>query len=277
MRLVCRAFILALSLGTAVATLVGTDAAHAATPTADEVVRKSAEARSPQSSVQKMTLEFTRKGATTRSMTLSAQSKRRAQGGVMSLVRFLAPVDMAGVAFLAVPGAGEGGDDLRQLWSPGTGQEEPTTITGGNKSGAFAGTDITYEDLSVGDPNTATHVLVRTETLTVGGSARTCYVIESTPKPEAKSAYSKLTTWIDTVDSMPRQVFFFNKKGEHWKKMVVEKVHVEGANSVPMLTTVEDLKRGSRTVIRVETVRLNVPPAELPDTVFSVEGMKAAP
>lgn len=243
------------------------------TLTAEQLVQKSTEVRTVQNSVQTMTMEIVNKAGAIKSKTIETRMKRTASNASMSIVKFLAPEDEAGTAFLSVPGAGDGGEDLRVIWMPALGVEN--TIKGSQKGGAFAGSDFTYEDLSVGDPAGATHTQVRTETITVAGMAFSCVVIESVPKLESKSSYAKITTWIDTTDSMPRQVFFWNGKGEQVKKMTLEKIQKEGVNAIPMVTVMEDLKKGSRTVVRVQKVRINVPAAELPDSLFTVESLKA--
>lgn len=258
-----RSFLVALSL-VAAAPLAW------AAPSADEIVRTSTDRRTVQSSIQTISMEIYDKTGKSRIRKLQTKFKQGADGGTMSIVRFIEPLDVAGTAFLSVQKKGAVPEGA--MYMPAFG--DPQAIEGDKRGGAFMQSDFSYEDLSVGRPEDATHTWVRSEAVTVGGQSFQAHLIESVPKAEAKSAYSKLQTWIDEKDLVPRQILFFDTKGEAVKRMSIEQVRKEGAAWVPAVTVMESLKKGSKTVIRLEQVRVNVPATELPDAAFTRDALK---
>ena len=94
-------------------------------------------------------------------------------------------------------------------------------------------------------------------------------------EPELKSAYTKILTYIEKDRFMPRKVEFFGKKGQHVKTMKILKVQEQGGTLVPMHTTMENLKRGTRTEVRVENVQVNLPADKLPDYLFTPESLQS--
>lgn len=253
----------------ALALLVAAPAAWAAS--ADALVKTSTDRRTVQSSIQTISMEIFDKSGKSRVRKLQTKFKQGADGGTWSIVRFLEPADVAGTAFLSVQRPGQTPEGA--MYMPAFG--DPQTIEGDKRGGAFMQSDFSYEDFSVGRPEDATHTLVRAEGITIGGQTLSAQLVESVPKAEAKSSYSKLHTWIDDKDLMPRQVLFFDSKGEAIKRMTLEQVRKEGTAWVPIVTVMESLKKGTKTVIRVEQVRVNVPATELPDAMFTRDALKS--
>jgi hypothetical protein len=237
------------------------------TLTADAIIQKSSDNRTVGNAVQTMELAVFDKSGASRNRTILSKVKR-VDGVTRSLVRFEAPADVQGVQFLSVENPV--GEDDQWMFMPALGPPAQR-IAGSSKKGSFMATDFTYEDLSIGQPQDATHKLIGQQTLEIGGKSMTVHVIESVPKPETQSAYTKLTTYIDTVDYMPRRVEFYDGRGELSKRMSILEVSKDGTVLVPKRTVMESLKKGTRTEIRVVEYRVNVPAGELPDTLFTRE------
>ena len=238
--------------------------------TAEQIVQQSADRRSVGNSVQTMTMQIFDKAGRSKSRTIESKVKRGADGRTKSYVRFTAPADEAGIQFLTVENPT--GEDDQFLYMPEIGSNR---IAGAGKKGAFAGSDFTYEDLSVGQVDDGTHTLKGDETITIGGQSIPCYVVESVPKAEIGSAYTRIVSYIEKSDLMPRQVLFFNSKGENSKKMSILEVTKDGSTVVPTKTLMEDLKKGTKTEVVVSQYRLNVPASELPDSMFTEEFLKS--
>ncbi len=264
---------LRLLLAAALLTLLLPTAATAEELTAEQIIEKSTENRNVKNSVQKMVLKIYGKDGRSRERTITSKLKEGEDGRARSYVRFDAPEDVAGVQFLAIQNP-EGEDD-QWLYMPAG--EILNRITGGGKKGYFMGTDLTFEDLAVGaSADEGTHTLLGTETIQVGGSPVEAYKIESVPKPEMESGYSKMVTWIDKAEFMPRQVEFYDaRKGELTKRMLIEEVKKDGEALVPLRTVMDNLKRGTKTEIIVEDYEINVSAEELPDSMFTPEFLQS--
>ena len=243
-------------------------AASAEELTADQIVAKSTEGRSFTNSVQTMTMKVYGKDGRFRTRKITSKIKLGEDGLTRSYVRFVEPEDVEGVQFLSVEN--KTGEDGMWLYMPAVGS--PNRISGSGKSGSFMGSDFSFEDLAVGNSTTeGGHTLAGTERVEVGGASFETWKIETVPDASLDSSYTKIVTWIDQVDFMPRQVEFFDKKGVLLKRMKLEKVAKDGEMMIPTLTVMMNLKRGTKTEIIVQEYKMDVPAEELPDTMFTPE------
>ncbi len=234
--------------------------------TAQEVIDKASETRNVRNSVQTMVLKTYDRSGRSRERTIESKVKEGADGKARSYIRFLEPDDVAGVQFLTIQNPG--GEDDQWLYMP-AGEGLLNRISGSSKRGSFMGTDFRFEDLEVGAADEGTHTLLGEEAVTVGGATYQAYKIETVPNPDMKSSYTKFVTWVSKDDFVPRQVEFYDKKGELEKRLTLPTVKSEGGVMVPTLTVMENLKRGTRTEIVVSEYKVNVDPAELPDEMFT--------
>lgn len=233
--------------------------------TAEQIIGKSQDSRQVTNSIQTMTMELFDRSGRSRVRKISSRIKQGADGNSLSYVRFEEPEDVAGVQFLTRENAG--GEDDQFLYMPAG--DILNRISGSNKKGSFMGSDFSFEDLSVGSPEDGTHVLKPAETIQVAGESHAVHVVETVPKPELNSAYSKLVTYIAKDDFMPRQVLFFDSKGVNIKRMTITEVTKDGDSVIPVNTVMENLKRGTKTVIHIDEYQTDVPAEQLPDSMFT--------
>ena len=236
-------------------------------PTADEIIKRSSENRTVSNSIQQMTLEVFDKSGNSRVRKITSRVKKGPEDATWNYVYFDEPEDVAGVQFLSVENPK--GEDDQWMFMPAIGSAN--RIAGSSRKGSFMGTDFTYEDMSIGQAEDADHTLRESTTITVGGTTFECHVVESIPKPELKSAYTKMVTFVDTTEFMPRQVDLFDKKGEQVKRMTFPNVEKSGDVLVPKLIVMENLKRGTKTHLKVDSYEVNVDPSKLPDEMFTKE------
>ncbi len=244
--------------------------AQAAELSAEDIIRKSAELRTVSNSKQVLVMEiFDKMG---RSRVRKIASKIKEEGGVAkSHVEFIEPEDVNGVQFLSIQNPG--GEDRQWLYMPASGMLNQ--ISGSSRRGSFMGSDFSFEDLSVGQVEDGAHSLLPDATLTVEGASLTVHVVESLPKAELKSAYTRILTYIDKGNLMPRQVEFFDRKGNKVKRMQILEIKDRDGVLVPMRTRMENLKRGTRTEVRIEEVQINLPADQLPDYLFTPESLQS--
>ncbi len=268
------------SLSLSLSSLVAAAAASfvlAATPalcaeiTAAEIVAKSAENRTVDNSVQTLTMEIFDKTGRSRVRTITSKVKRGADGVAKSHVQFVEPEDVSGVQFLTIENPK--GEDDQWLYMPAGGILN--RISGSSRRGSFMGSDFSFEDLSVGQAEDGAHTLMGEESVTVDGTTFEAYKVESVPKPELKSAYTRIISFVDKEEFVPRIVEFFDKKGEHVKRMTIVKVKREGDVLVPLSTRMENLKRGTKTEVRVKDYKVNVDETVLPDSIFTPEFLQS--
>jgi hypothetical protein len=129
-------------------------------------------------------------------------------------IEFATPLDVRGMALLTHAHAAR--DDDQWLYLPAL--KRVKRITSSSRSGSFAGSEFSYEDL-VG------HVLEKNdyeylrEEECPGNASRRCYVNVQIPKA-ADSGYSRLVGWIDTEDYRAYKVDYFDRRGALIKTMV---------------------------------------------------------
>jgi hypothetical protein len=146
---------------------------------------------------------------------------RRNQGNFQTVVRFSAPQDIAGTAFLML----ERGKDQSEQYIYLPGLKRTRRIAGREREGSFMGSDFTYADMQRVDERYATHKRLPDEKL----GNDTVYVIESTLSADAPVGYGKITTWIRKTDFIALRTRFYDRKGALVKTLYSRRVReIEG-------------------------------------------------
>jgi hypothetical protein len=141
---------------------------------------------------------------------------RRKDGLFQSLVRFVAPQDIAGTAFLMLEKNKT--DSEQYIYLPGL--KRTRRIVGREREGSFMGSDFTYADMQRVESRFAKNVRLPDEK--IGGDD--CYVIESTISPEAKIAYGKVVTWVRKSDYIALRTRFLDRSGKLVKTLYSRRV-----------------------------------------------------
>lgn len=182
-------------------------------------------------------------------------------------LRFTFPPDVGGTQFLVLEKAGPAEDDLF-LYQPIN--KRTRRITSAQRSGRFVGTDFFFEDLDIDDVDESDHKLLRTEKLKLAAGKREeevdAWVVESKPKPTTVTSYSKIVTWVDRSNQFPRQVELY--QGDQLaKRFRVFALKKDGSALIPLLSQMDDLKTGSKTIVTNESYSLNR--ESIPDQTFT--------
>ena len=252
----------------ATALLIGAGAPVSA-QTADEIIDKAAAAQQLGNTIQTIRLTRTTKNGQSDIKTLETHT-REVEGREQSHAILRLPEELAGMQFLSRQSA----DGTTEGWIYMPLSNSLMQISGSQRKSAFMGTDFSYEDLEVGDPDLGTHELQGAGAIAIGDQSYECHEIATTPRPELGSAYSRLVAWIDKETALPRQIEFFDPAGELKKRMTFEAFAQEGAAVLPTRIRMEDVKRGSSTLLEVTDYRLEVPAAELPDAMFDPDQLQ---
>jgi hypothetical protein len=146
---------------------------------------------------------------------------RRKDGQFQTLVRFAAPPDIAGTAFLLLD---HGHDQSEQyIYLPGL--KRTRRIVGHEREGSFMGSDFSYADMQRVDSRQAQHKRLPDEKF----GSDDVYVIDSTVNADAPIPYAKLTTWIRKTDFIALRTRFYDKAGQLLKTLYSRRVReIEG-------------------------------------------------
>jgi outer membrane lipoprotein-sorting protein len=164
------------------------------------------------------------------------------KGREKRLVRFIAPADQRGIAFLSLPG------DLQYLYLPAF--NKVRRIASSVKNTTFAGTDFTYEDLEAVKWSSKW-------TATMKSRDQDTTIMELTAKPGGATDYSRQLVTIRNDNFYPVRIEFYNKSGALAKVLVREDLRQVSGYWVSMNTTMEDLKRQHTTQMLVSDLKLD--------------------
>jgi outer membrane lipoprotein-sorting protein len=185
-------------------------------------------------------------------------------GDSKSVLRFTAPPEVKGVALLVVNHPDRASDQW--MWTPAL--ERDRRIALQDRSGRFFGTDFSFEDLEERDINQFSYTLSGEDTL----EGVACWKLESRPKQSKISQYTSSHLWI-------RKDKYVITRIDHYKKDAVARridyTDIENVQGIwtPRTLAVTDVVRNSRTVMKIEDLRYNLP---LRDSDFTVEALRHA-
>ncbi len=162
------------------------------------------------------------------------------KGADKRLMKFTAPADQKGIAFLSLP------DDVMYFYLPAFAKTR--RIASSVKNTKFAGTDLTYENLE------AKRFSLDWNPELIGQDAVN-WQLKLTPKPKTSTEYSFLKVTVRKENHYPVLVEYFDKAGGACKTMMRDKVEKIGTYWEARETMVEDLKTGHKTRLEIVTIR----------------------
>ncbi len=184
--------------------------------------------------------------------------RRRKDGQLQSVVRFRAPQEVAGTAFLMLER--KSGESEQHIYLPGL--KRTRRIVGREREGSFMGSDFSYADFERRDTRDSTQKRLPDEDL---GGVKT-YVIESTPKKLENSAYSKIETWVRQDNFLPLRIRFYDKTGKLLKTYYTKRIRTMEGRPVIVEAQMVNKQTGHTTELVVDNLR---PRNSIPDTAFT--------
>jgi len=180
------------------------------------------------------------------------------KGNEKRIMRFIAPADQKGIAFLGLP------NDVQYLYMPAF--HKVRRIASHVKNTKFAGTDFTYDDLSSFKYSEDYNAKLLSED-------NQFWVLELTPKPGVKKDYGKLKMWVRKDNYYPVKVEFYDKGGNLWKVMERRQIEKEGKYWVSKEMEMKDLKEQHSTIMQLENMEFDT---GLSDKLFTKRYLKRA-
>jgi len=183
-------------------------------------------------------------------------------GSSKAVLRFTAPADVKGVALLIINHPDRASDQW--MWTPAIARERRIAFQ--DRSTRFFATDFSFEDLEERDVDQYEYKLLGEEAI----DNVKCWRIETRPKQTKSSQYTFSQIWIRQADYVPARV------ESYIKEQVVRRLDyndIQKEQGVWLARTLEmrDLRRGSRTTLRLEKLQLNVP---VNDSEFTVQALR---
>lgn len=158
------------------------------------------------------------------------------------LVRFTAPADQRGIAFLSLPG------DVQYLYLPAF--KKVRRIATSVKNTTFAGTDFTYDDLeAVKWSEKWVPTITRRDQDTT--------VLELTPRPGRTAGYSKQVVTVQNDSFFPVRVECYDQSGSVVKVITRGDLRQVKGYWVAMTTTVEDVKKQHKSQMITSDLKLD--------------------
>lgn len=178
------------------------------------------------------------------------------KGGEKRIIKFLAPADQRGIAFLDLP------NDMMYLYLPAF--KKIRRIAGHIKNQKFAGTDMSYDDM--GTLNYAeeydSKFIEWTEEV---------FILELTPKQGIKKDYSKLKMWIRRDNFYQIKIEYYDKSRKLVKRMERRRVEKVGDYWLAKEFEIHDLRNEHRTRAVLMDVKFDT---GLKDKIFTQRYLK---
>ena len=180
------------------------------------------------------------------------------KGNEKRIMRFIAPADQKGIAFLGLP------NDVQYLYMPAF--HKVRRIASHVKNTKFAGTDFTYDDLS-------SFEFSKDYNATLIDQDDKSWILELTPKPGVKKDYGKLKMWVRKDNYYPFKIEYYDKGGNLWKVMERRKIEKIGKYWFSKEMELKDLKEDHKTIMTLENVEFDT---GLKDKLFTKRYLKRA-
>ena len=182
-------------------------------------------------------------------------------GSSKAVLRFTAPAEVKGIALLVLNHPDRSSDQW--MWTPAINRERRIALQ--DRSTRFFGTDFSFEDLEERDTNQFDYKLLAEESL----DGALCWKLQSTPKESKVSQYTHSYLWIR------KDNYAFAQIENYSKNQLVRRAHYTDIRNDQGIWTahqidMHDLKRNSRTILKIEKLQYNVP---MTDDAFTREAL----
>jgi hypothetical protein len=171
-------------------------------------------------------------------------------GESKAILRFTAPEEIKGVALLIVSHRDRASDQW--MWTPAIGRSRPIALQ--NRATGLFGTGYSFEDIEERDVDQYDYKLAGNAAL----DGAPCWKIESRPKETKASQYDLSVLSIRKDNYAIVQIENYNDR------KLVRTIHSAGIEKIdgiwtPRSIEIDDAVRKSRTVLKLEKIRYNLP------------------
>lgn len=183
-------------------------------------------------------------------------------GASKSVLRFTAPAEVKGVALLVLNHPDRASDQW--MWTPAIARDRRIALQ--DRSTRFFGTDFSFEDLEERDVDQYDFSLLGEEPM--GGVP--CWRIEAKPRQTKTSQYTRSRVWVRKDNYAYVQIENDIKNDLVRRLRYSQLEQVQGIWTARLLE-MADLRRNSRTVLKLEKLQYNVP---MNDDEFTLQSLR---
>jgi hypothetical protein len=183
-------------------------------------------------------------------------------GASKSILRFTAPPEVKGVALLVVNHPDRASDQW--MWTPAIQRDRRIALQ--DRSTRFFGTDFSFEDLEERDVGQYDYSLDGEEAI----DGAPCWRLAARPKQTKASQYTRSRVWVRKDNYAFAQVEN-DVRDELVRRLKYSEIrNVQGIWSARVLD-MTDLRRKSRTVLRLDKLQYNLP---MKDDDFTLQALR---
>ena len=155
-------------------------------------------------------------------------------------------------------------DDDRWLYLPAL--DLVKRIAASDKRTSFVGSDYFYEDVSGRSIDADNHELVEV--------TDNFYVLKHTPKDPGSVEFAYYLMYVHKQTFIPVQIEFFDARGEQYRVAKALKVEDVQGHPTVLEASMENLKTGSKTLMRYSKVNYDI---GVPEDIFTERYLRSAP
>lgn len=174
-----------------------------------------------------------------------------------SYIEFTAPANVEGTAFLAREQ--DQNNEEMYLFMPALGSVRK--IAGSQKNGSFVGTDFTYNDMTI----LGGGEYKEDYNATVESASSDQYILRLEPT-DKEINYEYLKMWVDTNKWFPTKIEFYDSDEKLEKVLTNQNIEQVNGYWTARELTMEDVKKGSRTVLHLDKIAYDV---SIDDQIFT--------
>lgn len=205
--------------------------------------------------------KLTDKRGTVSTLAFSARSRRHDPPFSKSIVRFVAPADLAGAGFLQVQN--RQGDDDRFLFLPEL--KRARRVSGSLRKDAFMGTDFSFADLDRRDLREGAARLLADDSI----GKYPCFRLEIVPRDD--SPYGRVEIWVRKDNFVPLKMEMNDRAGVAYKRFTVQEVRRVSGVWFVARSKMENLREGHTTELVLDKI---VVTDKIPDDEFTVRALE---
>jgi hypothetical protein len=183
-------------------------------------------------------------------------------GASKSVLRFTAPAEVKGVALLVLNHPDRASDQW--MWTPAIARDRRIALQ--DRSTRFFGTDFSFEDLEERDVDQYDFSLAGEESM--DGVA--CWKIEARPRQTKTSQYTRSRVWV-RKDNYAYVQIENDIKSDLVRRLEYSQLEQVQGIWTARLLEMTDLRRNSRTILKLEKLQYNQP---MKDEDFTLQSLR---
>ncbi|MEC8378772.1 MAG: outer membrane lipoprotein-sorting protein [Myxococcota bacterium] len=225
---------------------------------AEDIIEKALERHQVDRSIQEIEMVLTAKNGANQRRTFELKHLR-VEETVYSRITFTAPSDISGTVMIVADHPNQ--EDPQLLYLPAL--QRTQRISGRARKGAFMGSDFQYSDLEYSVEGAVSHE--------INQETEEHCIIATALSPNTAYPFRESIVLKDSL--MLTQMDYFDQNKALQKTLIVTEIREQDGITIPFESTMQNHKKGTKTTLHLQSVKLNVPESELPLSLFSPESL----